>query len=72
MKKSRFSEAQMIGVLIEAHPKTVRREPLPSDGELRARLRELAAERRRFGYRRLGILLRREGVAMKKKKLYRI
>jgi putative transposase len=33
----------------------------PSDAELRARLRELANERRRFGYRRLFILLRREG-----------
>jgi putative transposase len=32
-----------------------------SDAELRARLRELANERRRFGYRRLFILLRREG-----------
>ena len=31
------------------------------DAELRARLRELANERRRFGYRRLFILLRREG-----------
>ncbi len=33
----------------------------PSDAELRVRLRELANERRRFGYRRLFILLRREG-----------
>jgi putative transposase len=33
----------------------------PSDAELRVRLRELATERRRFGYRRLFILLRREG-----------
>jgi transposase InsO family protein len=33
----------------------------PLDTELRARLRELANERRRFGYRRLFILLRREG-----------
>lgn len=33
----------------------------PPDTELRARLRELANERRRFGYRRLIILLRREG-----------
>jgi len=33
----------------------------PPDMELRARLRELANERRRFGYRRLFILLRREG-----------
>jgi transposase InsO family protein len=33
----------------------------PPDMELRARLRELANERRRFGYRRLFVLLRREG-----------
>ena len=33
----------------------------PPDTELRARLRDLANQRRRFGYRRLFILLRREG-----------
>lgn len=33
----------------------------PPDTELRARLRELANQRRRFGYRRLFVLLRREG-----------
>ncbi|MGJ5150261.1 IS3 family transposase [Bradyrhizobium sp. HKCCYLR1023] len=33
----------------------------PPDTALRGRLRELASERRRFGYRRLFILLRREG-----------
>ncbi len=38
----------------------------------RERLRSLAAERRRFGYRRLGVLLEREGVRMNKKKLYRL
>jgi transposase InsO family protein len=32
----------------------------PQDAELRAELRDLANERRRFGYRRLYILLRRE------------
>jgi len=37
-----------------------------------ARLRELAAERRRFGYRRLGNLLAREGMAPNHKKLLRI
>ncbi len=31
------------------------------DGWLRARLRDLVAERPRFGYRRLHVLLRREG-----------
>jgi putative transposase len=44
----------------------------PDDGVLRSRLRELAAERRRFGYRRLHILLRREGLHMNHKKLRRI
>jgi putative transposase len=33
----------------------------PPDTALRARLRELANERRRFGYRRLFVLLRRDG-----------
>jgi len=44
----------------------------PDDGDTRTRLRELAAIRRRFGYRRLQILLRREGVRMNHKKLRRI
>ena len=42
------------------------------DGDLRQRLRELANERRRFGYRRLGILLEREGYEVNHKKLFRI
>lgn len=33
----------------------------PADAVLRGRLRDLANERRRFGYRRLFVLLRREG-----------
>lgn len=42
------------------------------DGVLRTRLKELAAQRRRFGYRRLHLLLAREGFAVNHKKLYRI
>ena len=42
------------------------------DTGLRKRLRELALERRRFGYRRLGWLLAREGHSMNHKKLYRL
>lgn len=44
----------------------------PDDAKVRQRLRELAAERRRFGYRRLGWMLAREGHAMNHKKLYRL
>ncbi|GLJ00397.1 hypothetical protein Sbs19_42140 [Sphingobium sp. BS19] len=42
------------------------------DGDLRSRLRELAQQRRRFGYRRLHILLRREGVTINRKKTQRL
>ena len=42
------------------------------DGDLRSRLREIALERRRFGYRRLGIMLAREGLVMNHKKLLRL
>ena len=42
------------------------------DEALRERLRALAGERRRFGYRRLGILLARDGHHSNHKKLYRI
>jgi putative transposase len=58
--------------LAEIDPKTGRREPVPDSPEIRARLRSLAGERRRFGYRRPGILLEREGVVMNRKKLFRL
>lgn len=59
--------------LVGLAPKTYRyRSRRPDDGELRCRLRQLAAERRRFGYRRLLILLRREDVAVNHKRLFRL
>ena len=42
------------------------------DGDLRSRLRELAQQRRRFGYRRLHILLRRDGILINRKKTQRL
>ena len=42
------------------------------DAVLRRRLRELAHERKRFGYRRLHQMLKREGIAMNIKKLRRL
>jgi putative transposase len=44
----------------------------PPDTDLRARLRELANQRRRFGYRRLFILLRREGEPSGINRIYRL
>src|SRR5262249_37713309 len=42
------------------------------DTTARQRLRDLAAERRRFGWRRLKLLLEREGIRMNHKKLRRL
>ena len=42
------------------------------DTVLRGRLNELAAERRRFGYRRLHVLLKREGHAVNRKRIQRL
>jgi putative transposase len=44
----------------------------PDDTVLRARLRELADQRRRFGYRRLHVLLRSEGWTVNRKKTQRL
>lgn len=44
----------------------------PDDHDLRERLRALASERRRFGYRRLHVLLRREGHVVNRKKTQRL
>jgi putative transposase len=42
------------------------------DGKLRSRMRELAGERHRFGYRRLHVLLRREGLVVNRKRTQRL
>ena len=47
-------------------------EPKVEDAVLTQRMSELAAERRRFGYRRLHALLRREGVEANHKRIHRL
>lgn len=59
--------------IIAADRKTIRyRSRRPADAGLRVRLRELANQRRRFGYRRLFILLRREGEPSGINRIYRL
>lgn len=72
MEKKGYSQRRACG-LVGIDPRVYRyRSSRPDDAELRGRLRELAAERRRFGYRRLHLLLKREGIAVNWKKLYRL
>ena len=42
------------------------------DAAIRVRMRAIAADRRRFGYRRIGLLLAREGIRLNQKKLRRL
>ena len=59
--------------LVGLYAKTYRYRPRRSDdGVLRMRLKDLAAIRRHFGYRRLHLLLKREGFCVNHKKLSRI
>lgn len=59
--------------LVGLQPRTYRYASTRSDdAPIRHRLLELAQQRRRFGYRRLHLLLRREGVVLNHKKLYRL
>ena len=44
----------------------------PDDADLRKAIREVAQQRRRFGYRRIGVMLERQGITMNHKKLRRL
>jgi len=44
----------------------------PDDEHLRVAMRKVAAERRRFGYRRIHVMLERQGIYMNQKKLRRL
>jgi putative transposase len=71
-EQHRFSQRRACRV-VRAARATVRYQPRRSSQEaLRARLRELAAARPRFGYRRLTILVRREQGAVNHKRVYRL
>lgn len=68
--------------LIGVDPKTVRRDRPPTarqciknaregdNPEIRSEMNKIAEKRRRFGYRRIGVMLERVGMIMNEKKLY--
>lgn len=67
-----FSQRRACRVAGAARAAVRYRSRRPAQEELRARLRELAAARPRFGYRRLTILVRRERGAINHKRVYRL
>ena len=72
VREKGYSQRRACG-LVGLHPKTYRyASKRTGDEGLRARLRELASQRRRFGYRRLGLMLDRQGIRLSPKKLYRL
>jgi putative transposase len=72
IKEKSYSQRRAC-VLVGLAPKTFRYQPKrPDEAGLRERVKELANERRRFGYRRLHLLLKREGVSVNHKRLFRI
>ena len=81
------AERQAVGHLVEHHGMSERRacktigccrmsvrysSTRADDHALRQRMIAIARERRRFGYRRLHVLLRREGYAVNHKRLFRL
>ena len=71
--KSRGISQRRACALVKLHRSTCRYAKRRRDPEeLVARIRELAAERPRFGYRRIHVLLQREGRRVNRKLVYRL
>ncbi len=72
INEKNYSQRRACG-LVGIDPRVLRyRSTRPDDAGLRQRLRELAYRHRRFGYRRLHIVIKREGIHINGKKLYRL
>lgn len=73
LQKQHGRSQRRAAALVGSAPSVLRyRSRRSDDGLLRERLRELASERLRFGYRRLHVLLRREDLVINRKKTYRL
>ena len=71
MREHIFSQrraCQLVGV----DPKTVRLEHPPDNPEIHKEMKAIAAKCRRFGHRRIGVMLERKGMIMNHKKLFRL
>lgn len=71
MRDYQISQRRTCG-LVGVDPKTVRRERPPDHAEIREEMREIAVQRRRFGYRRVCVMLERTGHVMNHKEFYRL
>jgi len=58
--------------LVSVDPKTVSRTKEPDNQDIRVKMRAIAEQSRRFGYRRIRLMVEREGIMMNHKKLRRI
>lgn len=73
MLRARHNFSERRACMVTRHTRSSQRyRSQRDDADLRERLQRLAGERRRFGYRRLAILLRREGVTPNIKRVYRV
>jgi putative transposase len=63
-------QMEIVRAMVRYRPRATRF--AEANRRLRVRLRELAEERRRWGYRRLHVLLKREGWKVNSKRVYRI
>ena len=67
-----LSERRTCSIVNADRPMVRYRSRRPPDTELRTQLRELANERKRFGYRRLFVLLRQQGEPSGINRIYRL
>jgi putative transposase len=71
--QQQFAFSQRRACLLSMVPvSSYRYQPLQSDELLRERLMDLAREKPRYGYRRLHVLLRREGETVNHKRVHRV
>jgi putative transposase len=72
MSEYKVSQRRSCGLLEMARSSCRYKTRRASDDELRDRLRALASARSRFGYRRLHVLVKREGLQVNHKRVYRV